>query len=294
LALALAERANGTIINADSAQVYADLRVLSARPTPQEEDRVPHRLFGYLDAAERDISAARWARDAKAAVDEAVRHGRMPILVGGTGLYLRTLLDGIAPVPEIDPAVRTAVRALSVDAAFQALRSEDAEVAAKLAPADTARISRALEVVRSTGRSIAHFREARIGGIGASIDLRAMILLPSREWLVARTDQRFEAMLGEGALDEVARLSARRDVSPDAPIMRAIGVPELRAYLSGALTRDAAAAQAQLATRRYAKRQYTWFRNQPPASWRRTMESQTYSHEVLCTTLLREERLDEL
>jgi tRNA dimethylallyltransferase len=269
LAIDLAERAGGVVVNADASQVYRDLRLLSARPSEADEARVPHRLFGYVDGAEA-CSAARWAADARAAIAAAHEDGRLPVLVGGTGLYLRTLLDGIAPVPEIDPAVRAAVRSLPVTEAHAALEREDAPAAARLAPSDSARVARALEVVRSTGRPLADWQRERTGGIGAAIDLSALVLLPERERLVARCDARLESMFAAGAIDEVSALLARADVPDDAPVRRAIGVPEIAAHLGGTITRDEALTRAQLATRRYAKRQYTWFRHQPPASWHRS------------------------
>jgi tRNA dimethylallyltransferase len=274
LALALAERRRGTVINADSAQVYADLRVLSARPSPEEEARVPHRLFGTIDGADA-CSAARWAEDARGAIAEAHAEGRLPILVGGTGLYLRTLIDGIAPVPEIDPTVRAEVRAMPVSEAHRALAELDPGAAARLAPADTTRVARALEVVRSTGRPLAAWQAERHGGIGESVRLMPLILLPEREWLFARCDARFEAMMREGAVEEVKRLLARSDIPAAAPIRRAIGVPEIAAMLAGEMDVGESVAEATLATRRYAKRQYTWFRNQPPADWPHTSETET-------------------
>ncbi len=269
LGIALAERHDGVVINADSAQVYRDLRVLSARPTPEDEARVPHRLFGHVDGAE-SYSAARWAGEARAAVDAAHADGKLPVLVGGTGLYLRTLLDGIAPVPEIDPAVRAAVRALPVAAAHAALTRLDPAAAARLAPADTTRVARALEVVRSTGRTLADWQSERSGGIGARIRLAALVLLPDRDWLMARCDARAAAMFAGGATEEVRALLARGDVAPDAPVRRAIGVGEVAAALRGDISQQQALEQVALATRQYAKRQYTWFRNQPPPGWARS------------------------
>jgi len=267
LALALAERRGGTIINADSAQVYRDLRLVTARPSPEEERRAPHRLSGHVDAADMDYSAARWAAEERAEIDRAAAAGSLPILVGGTGLYLRTLIDGIAPVPPIDPAIRAEVRAMAVADAHRMLTEADPAGAARLNPADTTRIARALEVVRSTGRPIAEWRRAREGGIGDAIDLAALILLPPRDWLNQRIDHRFAAMVEQGAAGEVAALLSRDDVPPEAPIRRAIGVPELAAAVSGEIDMAEAIARASLATRQYAKRQYTWFRNQPPADW---------------------------
>jgi tRNA dimethylallyltransferase len=267
LALALAQMMPATLINADASQVYRDLRVLSARPSAEEEAQAPHRLFGYIDGAD-SCSAARWAKDARAAIAESVAQGRLPILVGGTGLYLRTLLNGIAPVPDIDPNIRADVRALPLADAYQALTREDAEAAQRLSPNDSSRICRALEVVRSTGRPMSVWQQDRIGGIGDAIRLHPLILLPPREGLYARCDHRFVEMMDSGAVDEVAAL-LRRGLEPDLPIMRAIGVPEIAAMLSGQISRDAAIDQGQQATRNYAKRQFTWFRNQPPADWPR-------------------------
>lgn len=256
------------MINADASQVYSDLRLLSARPSEADEACVPHRLFGYVDGAEA-CSAARWAADARAVIAEVHQKGRLPVLVGGTGLYLRTLLDGIAPVPTIDPAVRAAVRALPVAEAHAALEREDAAAAARLARGDTARVARALEVVRSSGRTLAEWQRHRTGGIGAGVILHALVLLPDREEIMRRCDARLAAMFAAGAIDEVAALLGRGDVPADAPVRRAIGVPEIAAYLAGTMSRTQALEQAQLATRRYAKRQYTWFRHQPPPSWYR-------------------------
>jgi tRNA dimethylallyltransferase len=266
LALALAALADGVVVNADASQVYRDLSILSARPTAAEEAQVPHRLFGYVDGAEA-CSAARWAADARAQIDAAHVAGRLPILVGGTGLYLRTLLDGIAPVPAIDPAVRAAVRALPVAQAHAALAAEDPAAAARLAPADTSRVARALEVVRGTGRPLAAWQRETQGGIGARITLAPAILLPDRDTLMRRCDERLAAMFDGGAAAEVAALLARPDVPADTPVRRAIGVAEVARWIVGDSTRDEALAAAQLATRRYAKRQYTWFRHQPPAAW---------------------------
>jgi tRNA dimethylallyltransferase len=267
LALALSRLLPVTIVNADASQVYRDLPVLSAAPGEDERKQAPHRLYGYLDGAE-SCSAARWAEDAKAAIAKARNAYRLPVLVGGTGLYLRTLIDGIAPVPEIDPDVRAAVRAMPVREAYAALSQEDAQAAAKLSPADTTRVARALEVVRSTGKPIAAWQAERVGGIGEGVHVVPAILLPPRDWLNARCDARFAAMLAGGAAKEVEALLARR-LNPVLPVMRAIGVREIAAMLAGDLSRDAALAAGQLATRQYAKRQYTWFRNQPPADWRR-------------------------
>jgi tRNA dimethylallyltransferase len=271
LGVALAERANGVVINADSAQVYRDLRILSARPTRQEEARAPHRLYGYRDGA-RACSAAEWAADARVEIDSAHRAGKLPILLGGTGLYLRTLLEGIAPVPDIDPAIRSEVRALPVEKAFAALAREDIHASHRLRPTDTSRVARALEVIRSTGRPLAEWQHDRIGGIAADVTLAPLILLPPREWLNARCDRRFERMMGPAGLNE-ARLLLERNLDPALPVMRAIGVPQLAALLRGETGPDEALAAGRAATRQYAKRQYTWFRRQPPDEWPRFSEA---------------------
>jgi len=270
--MAIARRTGGIVINADSAQIYADLRIVTARPSEAEESALPHRLFGYIDGAEA-CSAARWAADAMTSIETAEKQGKPAILVGGTGLYHRTLLEGIAPIPDIDPAIRAAVRALAVADAYEALRSEDREAATRLKPADTTRVARALEVVRSTGRPIAAWQKEKSGGIADRISLAPLILLPNRDWLYARCDARFADMLESGAVDEVETLAAR-NLDPDLPIMRAIGVPEIIDFLVGNSSKQETIAAAAQATRRYAKRQYTWFSNQPPADWPRIDESQ--------------------
>jgi len=255
------------VINADSAQVYADLAILSARPDAAAMAGVPHRLFGAWDGA-RACSAADWACAARAEIDAAHAAGALPILVGGTGLYIRTLLDGIAPIPAIDPEVRAAVRAMPVDQAWDALTREDPERAARLAPADMARIARALEVVRSTGRPLAAWQDAREGGIGDAVAVSACVLMPDRAWLYERCDRRFAMMWQAGAIDEVCALLARR-LDPDLPVMRAIGVREVTEFLSGAIDKPTAIGTGQQATRNYAKRQYTWLRHQMPPDWPR-------------------------
>lgn len=267
LALALAERVGAIIVNADSAQVYSDLRIISARPTAEDEARAPHRLYGYRDPA-RPCSAADWAADARRVISEAHQAGRSPLLVGGTGLYIRTLLDGIAPIPQIDPAIREAVRSFSAQHNHAALEREDPAAAARLKASDSTRVGRALEVIRSTGRPIAEWQKERSGGIGGEVDLVPLVLLPPREWLYSRCDLRFEQMMSEEGLEEVRSLLGR-GLNPILPAMRAIGVREIGAFLRGELTREEALEAGRTATRRYAKRQYTWFSRQPPADWPR-------------------------
>jgi len=259
-AIALAEAANGAVINADASQVYRDLRILSARPSAEEEARVPHLLFGYRDGAEA-CSAADWAEDAKGAIGEVLAAGRLPVLVGGTGLYIRTLLDGIAPVPEIDPRVRAEVRQLSAAAAHAALAKEDPDSATRLHPNDTARLHRALEVIRSTGKPIGTWRESRVGGIGHSVHIELENIVTSVAELYARCDARVDQMIAAGVVQEVARLRERQ-LDPSLPVMRAIGVGQLIQYLEGVIPLDEAISAIKQATRNYAKRQRTWLRHQ--------------------------------
>jgi tRNA dimethylallyltransferase len=270
LALALAERSGGVIVNADSAQVYRDLPILSAAPTAEERARAEHRLYGFLDGAEA-CSAADWAERARTEIAEIHAQQRLPILAGGTGLYLRTLLDGIAPVPPIDPQVRQEVREASVDRNRERLIELDPDAAERLKPADQTRIARALEVILSTGQSLAEWQRYREGGIGHDVDLLPLILIPPRGWLYARCDERFARMVEQGANEEVKALLERK-LDPDLPVMRGIGVRELTDYLAGEASLDEAIAAGQQATRRYAKRQYTWFAHQPPPEWPRVRE----------------------
>ena len=258
------------IVNADSAQVYRDVRILSAAPSSDELARAEHRLYGVLDGS-KACSAADWAAMARREIEDVHASGRLPILVGGTGLYLRTLLQGIAPVPPIDPRIRRQVREASVEKNRERLLQLDSQSAARLNPADRLRIARALEVVLSTGKTLAEWQSRREGGIGGAVALRPLILLPPRAWLYRRCDERFAAMVEGGAAEEVRAL-LERSLSPDLPVMRGIGVREISAWLSGEASREEAMAAGQQATRRYAKRQYTWFAHQPPQEWPRFRE----------------------
>ena len=266
LALAVAARIGGTVINADASQLYADLRIISARPTAADEALVPHRLYGVIDGDDA-ASAARWAAMAKVAIAEVRAEGRLPILVGGTGLYVATLLHGIAPVPDIDPAVRADVRDLTTAAAAAALAAEDPALAARLMSGDRQRLLRGLEVVRSTGQSLLHWQATRTGGIAEDSDVRAVVADVPRAVLNARADTRLWQMVEAGALAEVAALLARR-LPDDRPVLRALGVPEFAGVLAGATTLPDAVAAAATATRQYQKRQLTWGRNQM-ADWPR-------------------------
>jgi tRNA dimethylallyltransferase len=271
LALALAQQIGGVIVNADSAQIYRDLPVLSAAPTKDELKAAEHRLYGVEDSA-LPCSAADWAAMARREIAEIHASGRTPILVGGTGLYLRTLLQGIAPVPAIDAGVRARVRETPVEENRAKLETLDPKAAARLNARDTARTNRALEVILSTGRTLAEWQEQREGGIAGDVMLRPLILLPPRKWLYARCDERFVRMIDEGAVAEVEALLARK-LNPNLPVMRGIGVRELSRYLLGEISLDEAVAVGRQATRRYAKRQSTWFAHQPPADWPRFREA---------------------
>jgi len=284
LAMALADLVPSVIINADSMQVYADLRMVTARPSVTDEARHPHALFGHIDGAQA-CSAAHWASDARVAIAEAHVANRLPILVGGTGLYIRTLLDGIAPVPDIDPAIRADIRTMPVAEAYVALTRDDPQAAACLAPADTTRVARALEVVRSTGRTIKSWQTVRSGGIADHVRLVPTILIPPRDWLASSCDARFDAMFAEGR-EEVAALMAR-GLDPALPVMRAIGVAEIAGFLAGTLTEAEACAAGRLATRQYAKRQFTWFRRQSPADWPLLTESLNTESVIRSARLLR-------
>ncbi|QMW24456.1 tRNA (adenosine(37)-N6)-dimethylallyltransferase MiaA [Sandaracinobacteroides saxicola] len=277
-ALALAARENGIIINADASQLYADLRIISARPSPADEAAVPHRLFGTVDAADA-IGAARWAELARAEIDAAWAAGQLPILVGGTGLYLRTLLDGVAPVPAIDPAVRAIVRALPTADVRAALETEDPAMAARLHPHDSQRNARALEVMRGTGRSLLVWQSQPGNGLAPRVALRPLVIDRSRAELHARADARVDAMWAAGALAEAAAL-ATRALDPALPAMRAIGVPELLAHRRGETHAATARAAWKLATRQYIKRQSTWLRNQC-GTWPR-LEPQAPGQPAIC------------
>jgi tRNA dimethylallyltransferase len=267
LALAFAQQISGVIVNADSAQIYRDLPILSAAPGEEERAAAEHRLYGVL-AGSQPCSAADWAERARREIADIHARSQVPILAGGTGLYLRTLLDGIAPVPDIDPEIRRIVRETPVQENRARLEALDPAAAARLKPGDSARISRALEVILSTGRTLADWQKEREGGIGDEVALRPLILLPPRAWLYARCDARFAQMIEQGAVKEVETLLALR-LSPNLPVMRGIGVREIAAHLRGETSLAETIAAGQQATRRYAKRQYTWFAHQPPAGWPR-------------------------
>ena len=262
LALALAEQLSGIVINADSMQVYSDLRILTARPSPEEEARVPHALYGHVGGDEA-YSAGRFLADATRAIAEAGHADRLPIFVGGTGLYFKALTEGLAPVPPIPPAIRQRWRteAARIGAAglFARLAASDPETASKLKPTDTQRLTRALEVLDATGVGLSAWQRRRGEPL---IDIaRAVCLLaaPDRDELYRRADARFEEMLRAGALAEAAALMARK-YDAELPVMHALGVRPLARHLAGEIGLDAAAALAKTETRQYIKRQLTWAR----------------------------------
>ena len=264
LALALAEEVDGVIINADSMQIYRDLRILTARPSPDEEARVPHRLYGHVDAA-MDYSVGRYLSEAAEALARTEAQGKLAILVGGTGLYFKGLTRGLAAIPPVPGPVRKAVRERLAAEGPEALHAElakaDAATAERLKTTDRQRIARALEVVLATGRALSKWHEQQGAPLLDPTQVAKLFVLPERAELYARIDARFDVMLQAGALDEVARLAARR-LDPQLPAMKAHGVPWLLQHLEGRITREEAAQQAKLDVRHYAKRQYTWFRHQ--------------------------------
>ncbi|MEC9346708.1 MAG: tRNA (adenosine(37)-N6)-dimethylallyltransferase MiaA [Pseudomonadota bacterium] len=264
LALAAAEHFGGTVINADSMQVYRDLEVITARPDATMLARAPHCLYGFLDAAD-PCSAERWADLAAGAVRSSLDAGRVPILTGGTGLYVRALLEGFSPMPDVPAEIRADLmadlRALGPQALHGRLAEVDGTAAARIPPGDSQRIVRALEVWRASGHPISWWQAQPSRPPRLDLPALTVVLAPPRAELYRRCDQRFLAMLESGALEEVERLAARQ-LDPDLPAMKALGVPELMAHLQGLLDLDAAARAACTATRRYAKRQSTWFRNQ--------------------------------
>lgn len=265
-ALELALATGGIVINADSMQVYRDLRIITARPTLGEEARAPHRLYGHVDAAV-NFSAGAWVADAAKALDEAKADGRLPIFTGGTGLYFKALTAGLSVVPPIPAEVREAVRARLERNGAEALHAElarrDPRAAERLNLRDRARIARALEVVEATGRSLLDWHREGQPPLLPKGSFRAVFLAPEREELYARIDARFDAMLGAGALGEVEGLAARH-LDPLLPAMKAHGVPALIRHLRGELSLEQAATIGRADTRHYAKRQFTWFRHQLP------------------------------
>jgi tRNA dimethylallyltransferase len=264
LALAVAERIGGVVVNTDSMQVYRDLTVITARPEAAEMAQVPHLLYGHVDAAE-SYSAGRFVADAGIALEQAHAAGRMPVFTGGSGLYFKALTSGLAAIPPVPQEVRESVRKRLEAAGPAALHAElarrDPAAAAQLKPADRVRIARALEVVEATGVSITGWRCEGLPPMLDAARVAKIFLTPDRADLYRRIDARFDAMLAKGALDEVRRLAARR-LDPLLPAMKAHGVPWLIGYLAGEMSLEVATEEAKKDTRHYAKRQFTWFRHQ--------------------------------
>jgi tRNA dimethylallyltransferase len=261
-ALALAERLGGTVINADSMQVYRELSILTARPKIGDERRAPHRLYGTVPAGEA-YSVGHWLEDAARAIEASKLEGRLPILVGGTGLYFKALLEGLAPVPHIPPEIRAAWReraeALGAVGLYRELAARDPAMASRLRPSDPQRLVRALEVIDATGISLDEWQDGNASSVLTAEAVAKLVIAPEREALYAAIDARFDAMIAAGALEEVSALAAL-GLGPGLPAMRAHGVRELAAYLSGECSLDVATAKAKTETRRYAKRQMTWLR----------------------------------
>ena len=267
LAIALAERLGGEIVNADAAQVYRDLRIITARPGADEEARAPHHLFGQVDAAER-YSVGKWLAAAAPAVIDIAERRKTPIVVGGTGLYFKALTEGLADAPPAEPELReellARLRQDGPQSLYAELASLDPETAKTLGPRDGARVLRALEVWKTTGMSIRAL-QANTAPVLSEAQWIGVTLWPERATLYKAIEDRFSVMVSEGALDEVRALMAR-GLDPDLPAMKAIGVPDLIAYLRGEIKLEKAVERAQRDSRRYAKRQYTWIRNQL-AAW---------------------------
>jgi tRNA dimethylallyltransferase len=276
LALELALAAGGVVINADSMQVYRDLRIITARPTAADEALVPHRLYGHVDASV-NFSAGAWVSDAAKALHEVRAQRRLPIFIGGTGLYFKALTTGLSVVPPIPAALREDVRARlernGVEALHAELAARDPRAAERLNLRDRTRIARALEVIEATGCSLLDWHREGQPPLLPKDSFRAVFLAPEREELYARIDARFDAMLGAGALKEVERLAARH-LDPLLPAMKAHGVPSLIRHLHGELSLEEAASIGRADTRHYAKRQFTWFRHQlPDFEWVRPEEA---------------------
>ncbi len=283
LAVALAERVGGVVVNADAIQLYDTLEIVSARPGPEARGRAPHRLYGVL-AGEDRCSAGRWRAMAEAEIARAQGAGRLPILVGGTGLYLKTLTEGIAPVPPIDPALRAGLRrALAAEGAralHARLRDSDPKGAGTIAPSDSQRTLRALEVVEQTGRPLHAWQAAGNAAKDARHRFLQLLLMPDRDRIYAACERRFKEMLAAGAVAEAGR-AGRLGLAPDLPVMKAVGLAPLIALTEGRLGRGEAVLRAMRDTRRYARRQMTWFRHQMTAD-RVIAEtySETYSERI--------------
>ena len=283
LALAVAERLGGVVVNTDSMQVYRDLAIITARPSSAEMARVPHLLYGHVDAAE-NYSVGSFLRDAAGVLESARVQGRIPIFAGGSGLYFKALTAGLAAIPPIPPEIRAVVRSRLEASGPAALHAElsrrDPVAAAHLRPNDRTRIARALEVVEATGRSITDWQRVGMPPLLDAAHTAKLFLAPDRAVLYRRIDARFDTMVSAGALDEVRALAVRH-LDPLLPAMKAHGVPWLIRHLAGEISLAAAVAEAKKDTRHYAKRQFTWFRHQL-ADWPRVDPA------TACEVLMRE------
>jgi len=268
-ALDAARRTQSLIINADSMQVYRDLRVLTARPSPEDEAEIPHGLYGHVDGSEA-YSAGRYMREVLDVLAQARAAALRPVIVGGTGLYFKALLNGLSPVPAIPEDIRARWREeaerLGTSRLHKQLQVRDPEMAARLKPTDPQRITRALEVLDATGVSLAIWQRSPGIPVLDEAACERVIIMPDRATLYARADARFDAMLATGALEELRALVARR-LDPGLPVMRALGVPELAAHLAGKTSLEEAIATAKLETHRYIKRQTTWLKRHM-SSWK--------------------------
>ncbi|CDM58327.1 tRNA delta(2)-isopentenylpyrophosphate transferase [Rhizobium favelukesii] len=271
LAVELAKQHDGVVVNADSMQVYDTLRVLTARPSDEDMQGVPHHLYGHVPAS-RAYSTGAWLRDVTDLLQRLRADGRKPIFVGGTGLYFKALTGGLSDMPVIPDALRNRLRSLlqseGPEELYRQLQARDPLVADSLRPQDGQRIVRALEILEATGRSIVDFQAQAGPVIVDPSTSRRIVVEPERAVLHQRINGRFEKMLEQGAADEVRALFAL-SLSPDMPVMKAIGVSQIAAMLRGELTRDEVLERGAAATRQYAKRQMTWFRNQMDESWER-------------------------
>jgi tRNA dimethylallyltransferase len=271
LAVELAQKHGGEVINADSMQVYDTLRVLTARPDEADMGGIAHHLYGTVPAA-TSFSTGAWLRAVGPVLADITARGKLPVFVGGTGLYFNALTGGLSDMPEVPAAIRAKWRHRLAEDGPWALHAElgaqDPEMADQLSPSDGQRIVRALEIMEATGRSLASFQASAGRGLIDSRQAMKLIVEPDRSVLHDRINRRFEKMLEQGAVDEVEALM-QLDLSKDAPVMKAIGVPQISAMLRGELTREQVISQSAAATRQYAKRQMTWFRNQMDESWER-------------------------
>ncbi|SCA55647.1 tRNA dimethylallyltransferase [Candidatus Terasakiella magnetica] len=263
-ALDVAQEFNGVIINADSMQIYKGLPVVTACPTPEDEARIPHRLYQVMDPAET-CSAGLWEKMCIEEINKAWAEGKLPVVTGGTGLYIKTLVEGISQLPPIPDDIRNAVRKRGdedgVEALYKELCEKDPEMGARLKPRDMQRICRALEVLETTGKSLAVLQREIKPQPVLKADYATHVIMPPRDILYGRCDKRFDIMLDQGAIEEVRALEAMK-LDPKVPAMKALGVPELLSYVRGQTSLDEAREKAQMQTRRFAKRQCTWFRNQ--------------------------------